>query len=325
MYTGEEIKEKREERANNIMKAKELFEELKSEIIKRSKDAFALGSDYREVTHADDLSSLMRALKDEFCWMCEFKIITPDLIKSYEKEFNNAGIWCNTNCKQGYLLVSDYSADASGDTVVVSMGYSIVNVYDTVKIKAHDKSTIYAYDNSSVSAYDDTEVFAEDKAIVSARDRTEIQAEDDVTVMAHDNTCVTAMDKTSVKAYDYVKVEAWGNAVITAYGTPTIEVRGSAFVDSLGSPFVTAGCNARVYARHRTVVEARDNASIRATDEAIVYAYDNVKVKASGHSYITSEYAINCIISECAIHRIISDDALRYSSTMIKLRKRNSS
>lgn len=298
------------------------FEELKSEIIKRSEDAFAIGSDYREVTHANDLNSLMDALKDEFSWMCEFKIITPDLIKSYEKEFNNADIWCNTNCKQGYLLVSDYSANASGDTFVVSMGCSRVNVYDTVEIKAHEKSVIHAHNKSEVVAHDDAEVFAHNNTAVSAMNRAKIHAMDEVIVLAHDYTHVAAMDNVSLKAYDDSIIEAWGNAVITAYGNPTVEVRGSAFVDSLGSPFVTAGGNARVNARHRTVVEARDNASIKAIDEAIVYAYDNVKIKASGNSYITSEYAINCVISECAIHRITGDSAIRHHSTMVKLRKK---
>ena len=128
-------------------------------------------------------------------------------------------------------------------------------------------------------------------------------------------------DNATVEAWGNATVKAWGNATVKACDNATVEAWGNATVKAWDNATVKACDNATVKAWGNATVEACDNVTVEAWGNATVEACDNVTVKACDNAYCTSHYIIECKLSNNAIYRVKSTNAVYYSSDNINFIK----
>lgn len=172
------------------------FNEIKQEILRRAKKASACKHEYGRAYAAENLYELSQVIKDNFDWACDHGVLTVDLIEQYKEDFSANDIYANQNVKNGYLLCSNATVEAYGNTTV--------KAYDSAAVEAHGNAAVEAYDSATVKAYD--------HATVEACSNATVEAYNDATVEAYENATVKAYDNATIKAFAKVTVEAYNNA-----------------------------------------------------------------------------------------------------------------
>ncbi|MDR1373172.1 MAG: DUF2807 domain-containing protein [Dysgonamonadaceae bacterium] len=141
------------------------------------------------------------------------------------------------------------------------------------------------------------------------------------TVKAYGTANVEASGTATVEAYGTATVKAYGTATVKAYGTATVEASDSATVEAYGTATVKAYGTATVKAYGTATVKASGSATVKASGSATVKASGSATVEASDSAYVTSYCAIECKLSDNAIHRIRESNVIRYVSDSIKFEK----
>lgn len=177
------------------------FNEIKQEILRRAKKASACKHEYGRAYAAETISELSQVIKENFDWACDHGVLTVDLIEQYKEDFSANDIYANRNVKSGYLLCSNATVEAYGNTTVRAYENAVVEVYGNAKVEACENAVVVAHGNAAVVAYDNAT----------------IKACDNATVLAWDSATVEAHDYTKVDVYDTTTVEAYGNAYCTSY------------------------------------------------------------------------------------------------------------
>lgn len=116
---------------------------------------------------------------------------SPFLEKSKEKIIDvrdRSTVWARTSAR----------LRAFNDSTVITVGNSIVQVYDKAKALLAGKTFAEVHDQSIVKALHNAEVIAGDNTVVIARDESR--------VTVRGNAVVIAMDRASVTAYDNAEV-----------------------------------------------------------------------------------------------------------------------
>lgn len=193
------------------------FTKIKSEILKRYKEAYAFRDEYRKAYGSETIQELMQVIKDNFAWSAKKQIIDAELIAEYANEFNKNNIYCNVDVSNGYLLASGHSTvEASGNSTVIAIDSSTVKAYGNSKVEAFNNSTVKVCDSSTVKAFNNSTVRACGNSMVEARDKS----------------TVTAFTNSTVEARDNSTVEAWGNSMVIAYDNPTVKAFENSYVNT---------------------------------------------------------------------------------------------
>lgn len=80
------------------------FQEIKTEILSRAKEAEACTEQYGRAYKSKNLAELMTVVKDNFHWACKNDVITEDIVAKYHDVFATHRIYCNEDARDGYLL-----------------------------------------------------------------------------------------------------------------------------------------------------------------------------------------------------------------------------
>lgn len=157
------------------------FTEIKSEILKRAKEANACREQYGRAYGSETIQELMQVVKDNFTWAAENRIIDAELITEYANEFNENNIYCNVDVRNGYLLASGNSTvRACGNSTVRASGNSTVRAFDNSTVKAWDNSTVKASGNSTVEAFESSTVRACGNSTVRASGNSYVNTYDEI-------------------------------------------------------------------------------------------------------------------------------------------------
>ena len=192
------------------------FNEIKTEILARAKEADACAEQYCRAYKSESLAELMQVVKDNFGWAYIHEVITPSLIKKYRAEFAENNIRLNVDANSGFILCHNAAVEASGDAAVFAWGNASVKAWGNAAVKAWGNAAVKAYDNAAV------------------------EASGDAAVEAWDNAAVFAWGNAAVKAYDNAAVEAWGNAAVEAWGNAAVKAWGNASVKASGCSYTTS-------------------------------------------------------------------------------------
>ena len=265
------------------------FNEIKQEILRRAKEASACRREYGRAYAAETISKLSQVIKDNFDWVCDYGVLTVDLIEQYKEDFSANDIYTNQNVENGYLLCSDAKVEARGNTIVKAYGNSKVEAYGNAKVEAYGNAKVEAFDSTIVRAYN--------------------------------STMIQACNNATVKAFDDATVEACNNATVMAHGSSTVMAHGSATVEASGNATVRAYGNATVKAYDDATVVAYGNATVKAYDSATVEACNNATVEAYDNAYCTSYFTIDCKLFGHAIYRVRNANTVYYADSNIKFAK----
>ena len=121
------------------------FEELKTEVLRRAKTAYACTSEYTRAEDAATLTGLMSVIKDNFHFATGKGVICPSLIKEYENEFNANEIYRNTDVERGFLLCDNATVVARGNATVVARGNAAVVAWGNASVVARGNSYVSSY------------------------------------------------------------------------------------------------------------------------------------------------------------------------------------
>ena len=182
------------------------FNEIKQEILRRAKEAFACKHEYGRAYAAENLSELSQVIKDNFNWVCIQGVLTVDLIEQYKEDFSANDIYANQDIKSGYLLCSNATVEVRGNAIVRAYGNSIVEAYDNAKVEAFDSTTVRAHDCTMIQAYNNATV----------------KAFDDATVSAYRNSTVEAYDYTYCTSLCTIDCKLFNHAIYRVLGTNTV-------------------------------------------------------------------------------------------------------
>jgi hypothetical protein len=204
------------------------FIELKTEILKRAKEADACTEQYKRAYQSTDFRELMQVIKDNFDFAASNKIIDPSLIEACKEQFNANQIYCNVDVTEGFLL-------ACGNATVEAWGNATVRAWGNATVRAFGNATVLAWGNATVKACGNATVEAWGNATVLASGNVTVRAFGNATVEASDNVTVLASGNVTVRAWYNATVRASDNAYITSYYTIECRLRGSAIYRIRGS------------------------------------------------------------------------------------------
>jgi len=179
------------------------FETIKSEILRRAKEAHACTEQFSRAYKSENMAQLCTVIKDNFWWACNNKVLTVDLLEQYKIEFAEHEIYVNVSVERGFMLCDSATVKAYGSATVEAYGSATVKAYDSATVEAWGSATVKAYDRATVEAWGSATVEAWGSA----------------TVEAWGSATVKAYGSATVKAYDSATVEAWDNAYCTSYST----------------------------------------------------------------------------------------------------------
>ncbi len=179
------------------------FNDLKNEILRRTKDANACKEQYRRAYQSNDYDELMQVIKENFYFAVGRNIIDPYLIETYKDQFAANQIYCNENVTNGFLLAQgDVTVIARGNVTVIAKGNVTVEAEGNVTVEAWGNTTVKVWGNATVKAQGNATVIAWGDVTVIARGNVTVEAEGNVTVEAWDNTYITSFSVVKCKLHD---------------------------------------------------------------------------------------------------------------------------
>ncbi|OKY84342.1 MAG: hypothetical protein BHV69_09990 [Bacteroidales bacterium 52_46] len=190
------------------------FETIKSEILRRAKEAHACTEQFSRAYKSENMAQLCTVIKDNFWWACNNKVLTVDLLEQYKIEFAEHEIYVNVSVERGFMLCDSATVKAYGSATVEAYGSATVKAYDSATVEAWGSATVKAYDRATVEAWGSW-----GSATVEAWGSATVEAWGSATVEAWGSATVKAYGSATVKAYDSATVEAWDNAYCTSYST----------------------------------------------------------------------------------------------------------
>ena len=116
------------------------FEAIKSEILRRAKEAQACTEQYGRAYKSETIAELMNVVKDNFHWACNYKVITVDLIEQYREDFAANDIFVNVSVERGYLLCDSATVKAWGSATVEACGSAYCTSYSTIECKLSENA-----------------------------------------------------------------------------------------------------------------------------------------------------------------------------------------
>jgi hypothetical protein len=136
------------------------FNELKTEILKRAKEASACTEQYKRACRSTNFNELMQVIKDNFDFATRNKIIDPSLIEACKEQFNANQIYCNVDVTEGFLLACDNAT---------------VKACDNATVEACDNATVKAWGDAYITSYCTIECKLRDDAIYRIRESDTIR------------------------------------------------------------------------------------------------------------------------------------------------------
>ena len=131
-----------------------LFNDFKTEIVKRCKENNACQQEFKRVLSSGNFEQLVKVLTDNFSWSCENKVLDGEILESVGNEIlNKYDLSVNISVKSGYLLACGNSiVEVCGNSTVQAWGHSTVKAGDNSTVKAWGHSTVEVWGNSTVEA-----------------------------------------------------------------------------------------------------------------------------------------------------------------------------
>lgn len=86
------------------------YETIKTEILRRAKEANACIKQYSRAYRAETMQQLCQVIKDNFWWACNHDVLTVGLLEQYKSEFAENEIYVNTSVERGFLLCGSATA-----------------------------------------------------------------------------------------------------------------------------------------------------------------------------------------------------------------------
>ena len=130
------------------------FETIKSEILRRAKEAHACTEQFSRAYKSENMAQLCTVIKDNFRWACNNKVLTVDLLEQYKIEFSEHEIYVNVSVERGFMLCDSATVEAYGNATVEAYDSATVEACDNATVEACDSATVKAYGNATVEAYD---------------------------------------------------------------------------------------------------------------------------------------------------------------------------
>ncbi len=137
------------------------FETIKSEILRRAKEAHACTEQFSRAYKSENMAQLCTVIKDNFWWACNNKVLTVDLLEQYKIEFAEHEIYVNVSVERGFMLCDSATVKAYGSATV--------EAYGSATVKAYDSATVEAWDNAYCTSYSTIECKLSDNAIYRVR------------------------------------------------------------------------------------------------------------------------------------------------------------
>ena len=178
------------------------FKTIKSEILRRAKDAHACTEQFSRAYKSEDMAQLCTVIKDNFWWACNNKVLTVDLLEQYKIEFAEHEIYVNISVERGFMLCDSATVKAWGNATVKACDNATVKAWGNATVKACDNATVEAWGNATVKACDNATVKAWDSATVKACDSATVEAWGNATVKACDNAYCTSYSTIECKLSD---------------------------------------------------------------------------------------------------------------------------
>ena len=210
------------------------FEQTKTEILRRAKNAGACQTGYKAGLEAQNEQELLKVITDNFYWALNNRVIDAHFLADNfsKEELDKAGI-----VPSGETKTTEGRLYACGSASVEACGHASVEAYGHASVKAFDNASVEARDNASVEACGHASVKAYGHASVEARDNASVEAYGHASVIANGTASVIARDNVSVVAYDNAYVlDYTGNirnphdkAIIRDYNLNKIYVKKGAF------------------------------------------------------------------------------------------------
>ena len=149
------------------------FKTIKSEILRRAKDAHACTEQFSRAYKSEDMAQLCTVIKDNFWWACNNKVLTVDLLEQYKIEFAEHEIYVNISVERGFMLCDSATVKAWGNATVKAC--------DNATVEAWGNATVKACDNAYCTSYSTIECKLSDNAIYRVRSsNTVYYASDDI-------------------------------------------------------------------------------------------------------------------------------------------------
>lgn len=98
------------------------FEDIKAEILNRTKAAKACTEQYSRAYKSETLQELCSVIKDNFNWCFNNKVITSNLLMQYREDFAQNDIFINISVRSGFLLCGNVTVKACNNATVEAWG-----------------------------------------------------------------------------------------------------------------------------------------------------------------------------------------------------------
>ena len=163
------------------------FEQTKTEILRRAKNAGACQTGYKAGLEAQNEQELLKVITDNFYWALNNRVIDAHFLADNfsKEELDKAGI-----VPSGETKTTEGRLYACGHASVEACGHASVD----------------ARDNASVEAYGHASVIANGTASVIARDNVSVVAYDNAYVLDYTGNIRNPHDKAIIRDYNLNKI-----------------------------------------------------------------------------------------------------------------------
>ena len=129
------------------------FETIKSEILRRAKEAHACTEQFSRAYKSENMAQLCTVIKDNLRWACNNKVLTVDLLEQYKIEFSEHEIYVNVSVERGFMLCDSATVKACGNATVEAWGSATVEACGNATVEAWGNATVEACGNATVEAW----------------------------------------------------------------------------------------------------------------------------------------------------------------------------
>lgn len=320
--------EKNKKKQFNTMEEKDMFQELKNELLSRIGRSDEHYRIYNECFKASSLKELRAAITGQFSWYCLHGVLDEQIIDDYLDQFKEMNVFVNRDVRNGHLLVTKGEYKANGNALVIVLNGSLTargsveaNCYNNSKINAAGSCTVnlwgdstgdisgncncYAFDNSKCRVYMNARADLFDNSEAMAFNRSKMVLTGNAHAVLNDDSYARCYDNTSVRVKQQSTAELFGNSNASAYG--------------YGRVFAYGNNDVRLFELSTLYCNGNDGKfKIYATDYTHTYLHEcknsDVEVSASSFAVVDSfiglgfqcEVNDNSMIRDCSNGDVIT-------------------
>lgn len=234
----------------NAMEEKDMFQELKRELLSRIGRSDEHYRIYNECFKASSLKELRVAITGQFSWYCLHGVLDEQIIDDHLDLFKEMNVFVNQNVRNGHLLVTKGEYKANGKAFVIVLNGSLTardsveaTCYNNSKINAAGSCTVNlwgkstgdisgdcncsAFDDSKCRVYMNARASVFDNAEATAFNRSKMVLIDNAHAVLYDDSYARCYDNTSVRVRQQSTADLFGYSKASAYGCGRVFVNGN--------------------------------------------------------------------------------------------------